>query len=92
MSRESFTRQVDATPRENDLLEVALGYQHILQRVTQAAAKRGADLGPADERVLMAVLGVMSLEANLGRWLRRAETQAAESHAPPADMRASLLR
>lgn len=92
MSGETFTRQVDATPRENDLLEVALGYQHFLRRVAQAAAKRSEADTPADERVLMAVLGVLSLEANLGRWLRRAQRLAGESHVAATDVRESLLR
>lgn len=92
MADEAFTRQVDATPRENDLLEVVLGYRHILHRVTRAAERRSEGQEGADERMVLALLGVMSLEAQLGRWLRTTGAADVESPAPSAELHDSLLR
>lgn len=92
MANETFDYQVDATQKENDLLEVALGYQRVLQRVTKAAAQRAQGDAPVDERLLMAVLGAVSLQANLDRWLRRAQAAPSDKADAPSRLQESLLR
>ena len=90
---DATARQIDGSEAENDLLDVVMGARQMLDRVARAAgtpAPPGSP--PAEETLVLACLGLLSLRAGLARWLR-AETAAGPDRAAPegGDMR-GLLR
>lgn len=92
MDDTAFAAQLDLTGGENDLLDLALGAQQLLDRIEQATRKRAETPDPAEEQVVLALLGALALRQNLNRWLRAAEAGAPAQSDAPEQEPTGLLR
>ena len=73
MSVFSLEGRIDRSAEHNDILPLLLGLLKILDEVDQGTHKK-ASLNRSDapdERVVLAVLGVLSLRHRLNRWVQQ---------------------
>jgi len=92
MNPDAVMRQIDATGGENDLLDLALGYQQMLDRV-ERASKRQAEISQSpDGNLVLVLMGVLSLKADLDRWLRTVDQTPKPSPEQSPDLPDSILR